>query len=1294
MKDCLTFEQYCAFDCNRNLVVAAGPGAGKTRVLTERYCYIILTGADVGIGDILALTFTEKAAEEMKARIYVNLSGVLHELERKKGPNSNGARRLKKNLDEFSKNRISTIHSFCAHLLREYPVEAKTDPGFVIVQGLTRREMLLKAIKAAISSVNEEDKSDLIRLMRVFGSRAVLLDAVKSTIEHPVNFKRIIATRHHLLGKGSWKDQVFAEYCRYIKDNLLIPYYNGLRDMPDGKGQYNQVLALLGEWYGKRGSSQGDFGVPFLFTQLRELARERPPGSSRVAVKQGTGEISYLDFLEAYYPDLFAISNPDTVFEQELSVFLKLARISLNYYQDEKRRLNALDFADLEARTLEFLTALFFSENRSLIRRIQNRFRYAMIDEFQDTNRNQWEILRLLVSERDRYGNPVLRGDKLFVVGDKRQAIYRFRGADVTVFDRVTEEIRGSNLSNTKPIFWHDKQRLRQMSSIDQSTEKGLFDQAVLCQERSEKEKERMQRGDIHLSGNFRSNEELIRFFNATFCQIFSNRGAGAPAEYESEYMPIEKVRYPESSDERGSVAFYLIADRKDNSSRTKGGSRVEQEASLIADIIARILGRAGEEAPEYLRYRSIGERIKRGEPAIGILFFAYTHIKTFETILREAGIPFIVNKGKGFFRCEEIMEMVQLLAYLADQRERISLLAALRGSLFGLTDPEIFDLFWDQAAPEERLLSAPQDYQRMVGNQILTWRNLVGHVSLPELVRTIIRERGLLAVLSSHPNRAQRVANMEKFIGIARQFETEGNGSLLDFVAYCLRMADEEEDEGEALVEPATGVSIHLMTIHAAKGLEFPMVIIPELDRSLPRGWRPGKPLRLYPAHNSGPNAWNDQEGILPVFDVEFPHTDFRKVASPLSFILKRRDVLEDIAENRRVFYVGCTRAMHHLILTGHLKVATGSDTRAQLSPHDYREGAPILDLLDDIWGLGGRFREDSVGEYPEGDESPLVIWSEPKPREFAGVSSRETDLSSESFGKPDEEIKSVDLTRRLPVPSYHQLSPTSLAVFKRCPLRFYYRYRLNVPEDPFFSVGDDYIENLLADKDEGGTVEGKIIGTVAHAYLEKHVFGSDLDHTLLESVFSGFLGQQKETMLLASPVLKRMKTRVTELLLQAITDRSLLELLEGVRQYSEVPFVLNRKQGYTFRGRIDKLFQVRNTDEWALIDWKTGSIEQRDPIAFAKEHCFDLQLACYRFVVQELEYGRVGNMYVYFVFPGKLIEIDYEGNPGMEIDEIIGFLERYRADEVEIGRSVKQAKRKAGECVQCPYFQMGICS
>ena len=147
MRDDLTFEQCCALDCNRNMVVTAGPGAGKTRVLTERFCHILLTDDEVGIGEIVAITFTEKAAEEMKARIYLELTRIYRELSRGEGEGSAVARRLKEGLDGFSKNRIGTIHSSCSNLLRQYPVEAGIDPGFIIIQGLTQREMMLDAIQ-------------------------------------------------------------------------------------------------------------------------------------------------------------------------------------------------------------------------------------------------------------------------------------------------------------------------------------------------------------------------------------------------------------------------------------------------------------------------------------------------------------------------------------------------------------------------------------------------------------------------------------------------------------------------------------------------------------------------------------------------------------------------------------------------------------------------------------------------------------------------------------------------------------------------------------------------------------------------------------------------------------------------------------------------------------------------------------------------------------------------------------------------------------------------------------------
>jgi len=1293
MSDCLTFDQYCAFDCNRNMVVTAGPGAGKTRVLTERFCHIMLTRNDLSIGEILTLTFTEKAAEEMKARIYLKLSNVLHELRRTQGTHSPITKRIKENLDDFSKNRISTIHSFCARLLREYPVEARVDPGFSIVQGLTQREMMMKAIRSAITSVYKKDKGELTRLMRIFGSRGLLLEAVRAVIEHPMTFKRILATKDHLFNKDSWKDQVLREYCKYLRDDILIPYYEELEQVEDGKGQYDQLMDLLAEWYQNKRSRCDDLGIPDLFAQLRGLAGQRRSKSTRLTVKQGKRETSYLDLVDTYYPDLFAASNPDNIFEQELSVFLRLAMASLDCYEAEKRGINAYDFADLEARTLEFLSDLFFSENQSPIRRLQNRFKYIMVDEFQDTNQNQWEILSLIASDRDRGGRPVLREDKLFVVGDKRQAIYRFRGADVTVFDRVTEEIKHSNASNTRPMLWHDQHTLKEMTSIAPSLKEELYGHKALCEALSVEQKEKIRKGDIELTVNFRSDGELIQFFNATFSPIFGNKQAGAREAYESSYLHINGANVSDGRKERGSAVFYLIPQGKSALLKATGYSKTEREAFLLVDIIGKILGRDGEEAPEYRRYGSIRESIEKGEPAIGILFFAFTHIKTFETILREAGIPFVVNRGKGFFRCEEIVEMVQLLDYLSDERQTIPLLAALRSPILGLTDPEIFDLFTEPSSFEEKLLSSPHEYVRAIGCQLCTWRRLVAHLSLPQLIRTITRDRGLTAVLTSHPNGVQRMANVEKFIGIARQFEAEGNGCLSDFVGYCRRMADEEDEEGEATPELARGVPIHLMTIHASKGLEFPMVIIPELDRSVPRGGKPGKPVRLYTTHPSRPEAWNDREGIIPIFDVEFPLVGFRKVASPLSFLLGRRDFLEDVAENRRVFYVGCTRAMRHLILTGHRKVEKTEQGATFLTSRDYREGATILDLLDDIWGLSHSYRQEMVGSYPQEETCPLVVWSEPGPRRFAGVTLSETKLKANDFPRKDDRVKELDLTRGLDSPSFHLLSPTSLVVFKRCPLRFYYRYWLNIPEYPLSSRNEDPGEDFIEEKGEWGSFETRVIGILVHAYLERHVFGSEIDEDLLSSLFSRFLGHDRERMLFDRAVIERIMTRSRELLATTVKDQALIGLLGGVGQYSEVPFILNRGRGHSFRGRVDKLFKETRGEEWSILDWKTASLDDENPIIFSKDHFLDLQLACYRLAVEELKYAKVGSTYLYFNAAGKLVEVDYTGDATDEIDSLIEFIEGRRANSVEFRDRVRKTKRSEGVCSECAYFHMELC-
>jgi hypothetical protein len=352
-------------------------------------------------------------------------------------------------------------------------------------------------------------------------------------------------------------------------------------------------------------------------------------------------------------------------------------------------------------------------------------------------------------------------------------------------------------------------------------------------------------------------------------------------------------------------------------------------------------------------------------------------------------------------------------------------------------------------------------------------------------------------------------------------------------------------------------------------------------------------------------------------------------------------------------------------------------------------------MDLLDDIWGISTRFQEEMVGNYPpEAHEFPLIVWAKPRIKGFSGVSAAETTLSPDDFAKVDDRVRALDISNKITIPAHYQLSPTSLTLFKKCPLRFYFKYQLGIPEGSVLFPGEDGTGDLWEDKDGGETVESRIIGTIVHAYLERHCFGSPLDEDLLASVFATHLEQEKETILLQRRRILEIRNRVRELIGRAVNDDTLLEMLSGVAQYNELPFAFNGS-GYTLRGRIDKLCRSKETDAWAIIDWKTGELQGNDPVASAVENHFDLQLACYRLVVEDLKNAPVHGTFLYYASLGKLIQVDYGADPQREIDELIGFIESYRVstDKGEIRKLIKKAKSGRGECITCGYHPLGIC-
>ena len=1288
MLEDLTFQQFCALDRNRNMVVTSGPGAGKTRILSHRFCFILLTDDTVSLPQILTLTFTEKAAEEMKGRIYEMLGQLDRDLYTGNKGDENLRKRIREAREQFHKNRISTIHSFCADLLRNHPVESGIDPGFVIIQGARQRNIMEQAIETGVSSVWESDRDTLFPLLQSFGSRTRLLRALHNVLEHPISFRRVKETSERLFHTSGWQLQVFKEYCRVIKEESLIPYLEGLRRWEKGRDHVEMMLSILENWQNHEAESDENFGLPNLFLTLRAMVNDRESGNPRLAVKRGLKEISYVDLLDQFYPDLFYAFSPDNLFEKQFRSFVKAGQVCMESYQREKKRLNALDFADLEALCHAFLTDLFESDDPHGLRRVQRVFKYIMVDEFQDTNRVQWEIINLLCSSRDQTGKQVLYPGKLFVVGDKRQAIYKFRGGDVTVFERGTDEVKRSNQGNQAPMFWQDPEIEDRLRALEPGYPRLINSYKKAFDALSRSERERILAGDVYLPHNFRTDRRPIEFLNATFDQIFSNKGARDLQPYETAPMPITMPEGKRSvPGNEGSVTFYL----------TQGGSsrkeQTEREAALIVDIIEGLLGRRGEKNFEYEHYGAIREKIESNQLGIGILFFAFTHLKTYENVLREAGLPFKVHRGKGFYQCQEVMEMIQLLNYLADERQHISLMSALRSPIFALTDAEIFDLFYSSRPSLEQFFSSENPSVRSVGRQIRSWRLLSSRLTLAELIRTIITDKGLTAIYSSHPNGMQRLANMEKLIEISRRFQAEGNGALREFVRYCLEMAEEEEEEGEALLVSEGESPICLMTVHSAKGLEFPMVIIPDLNRRPPLGTQVGKPIRLYASEGGRPGDWNYQEGEIPIWPIEIPELDYRKSLSPLGYLLARRDRLEGMAENRRVFYVGCSRTMNHLVLIGHTGKNMAGKGRGPLSTEDYRERATLMDLLDDIYQFEVNFPREQSSFFEGNGSVPTVIWREPEPKMFRGVQYGGEELTRKHFGDYDEAIRKIDLTEPVRSAPYYQFSFKSIRMFRTCPVMFYYSVILGLKGDYLKVSGSWGEEEGLEGEDERdyyASGEALYIGNVIHRYLERHSFGDPLNVDLLNSVCGRLAQSHPPGHTLHMETLRALREKALKHLDTAISDQQLLRILGVQNEYAEVPFLFTVSEGCEFRGTIDRLVKGEDKGQWLILDWKSNDLEKKDPHRVMEENDYNLQLACYKWAVEHILDEEVGALHIYFTDGAKLIKSHWEGDPAHIVEEMVQAVKKYEADRSRWVQDLREMKKGVKDCTYCDYERL----
>ncbi len=429
----LTPKQKQALDINRHISVTAGAGSGKTTVLVERYLKILQVG-NVKPQQIVAITFTEKAAAEMKERVIERLSQIENTAQREKF------------LQEMNTAPISTIHAFCSRILREFAFFAKVPANFSILQGIDKRLLLQqtfqKTLKDIATDPQDSHHDTLRRALQHYGNRQKLDELFITLLERrdivAKLSREIYDTQNDENIYALWNQHPVDEWITCLKAVLQVATgknaaeVNTLTQKLVMQPNRTEMLNLLKE-------------IAILITTKGGTIAKPNFLGTRTKAEHLETEIKFLQTAAGNIKDIEGTGADDELLLSTTRDLLALYTRIFDAYQIAKLSTGHLDFTDLQVKTRDLL-----SQNEDIRQKLINRYKYYMIDEYQDTNELQFELVMLLTDN--------LKAANLFIVGDPKQSIYGFRNADVRVFEKTKQKVesgRTAKLSPSKRISVH-----------------------------------------------------------------------------------------------------------------------------------------------------------------------------------------------------------------------------------------------------------------------------------------------------------------------------------------------------------------------------------------------------------------------------------------------------------------------------------------------------------------------------------------------------------------------------------------------------------------------------------------------------------------------------------------------------------------------------------------------------------------------------------------------------------------------------------------------------------------------
>ena len=973
-----TRNQKKAHDLNRHISVTAGAGSGKTAVLVHRYLKILLE-KDLPPNQVVAITFTEKAAAELKQRIVNEVNARLQA-----EPYNT---RLEQIRTGMLSAQISTIHAFCSQILREYPVEAGVDAGFSVLQGIHQRLTLNETIGSTLREIAErpdedETRKKLVDLLRIFGKNKLeaYLSELVNRREVVEQLKRNLHCHTDSEVVEGWHEFVQLQLVESLTDRFPLEDWlrclNSVLEIARGRNavEVRELVADIQPNMEPRTAVSCLREIaPFLITQSGTISKRDFLGL-RVETNTIEEDIDFLVRAANYFRSFPTFTDDDKLLIRVTRLLIDVYDEVQHAYEEAKRQTGQLDFADLQIKVRDLL-----QQHMSIREQLAERYPYIMVDEYQDTDHLQYEILKPLISDFES-GN-------LFIVGDQNQSIYRFRGADVQIFNQTRHDITTYQSALTEDFTW-----------------KGEILEA------SDSEKH----GELRLPENFRLLRNLVGFVNLVFESLMKGRN-----EFEVKYDPLIQGR---ATDSLGDVELLIGLNEE-----TEGESEpTADEHRLIVKRIQRLVGTSetvwtdeGDgEKPRTIRYGDIA-----------ILIRSRTRLPEIESALLEAEIPYKITGGIGFYQRQEVYDIGNYLQFLTNTDNDVALAGVLRAPFFGVSDVELYEIAQDSS--QKPFWEKVRDYAAQAGQsstfpirdavQILrSHLEICYRIPPSELIRKIVNDTGMVGVLSVGQTGEQRWANYEKLLGIAREFERLGFTDLHDFLERLNELIEEEEREGQATTQ-LTADAVEIMTIHAAKGLEFPVVILPNLDR---RATRPDQQPLI-----------DDRLGIG--FSPANPDKNYTESDPGATRLMRERVTNKRVAEEQRLFYVATTRARDRLILSGTLT-----------EKEEAREWLGWLFDALEISGLPseGELRYRTTIQTLSGEEETTTPFELPiriikSPNELH-IAQEDTPPPS-----PSTEFPAVQIDPLIPSSVGEIISVTALTTYAHCPTRFYLQHRIQVP-------------------------------------------------------------------------------------------------------------------------------------------------------------------------------------------------------------------------------------------------------